>query len=152
MTAGFIARYLREIAKKPWFENFRQTLPRPGMEGTVRRIGYTDPRFRVKTGRLDDVFALAGYGIDAGGRSFAFAFMVNTGKRGTHDRFHSRGELLRLLAEGAAQSGFADRIAQEKPLLSTGMPENTAPGSAKSFDSTFFLEDLLVNRQNTPAL
>jgi len=100
MSAGFIADYLYQVSKKPWFDSFRETLPRPGLEGTVKRIGYTDQRFRVKTGRLDDVFALAGYGVNAAGREFSFAFIVNSKKGRVSDRRHSRGELLRLLAEG----------------------------------------------------
>ena len=92
VTARFMARYLYKIAKEPWFD---------GMEGTVKRIGYTDRRFRVKTGHLDDVFALAGYGVDPSGRDFSFAFIVNVKKGRAVDRKHSRGELLRLLAEGA---------------------------------------------------
>jgi D-alanyl-D-alanine carboxypeptidase len=103
VTARFMARYLYEIAKEPWFDRFRGTLPRPGMEGTVKRIGYTDRRFRVKTGHLDDVFALAGYGVDPSGRDFSFAFIVNVKKGRAVDRKHSRGELLRLLAEGTLQ-------------------------------------------------
>jgi D-alanyl-D-alanine carboxypeptidase/D-alanyl-D-alanine-endopeptidase (penicillin-binding protein 4) len=101
ITAGFIAQYLYQVSKKPWFDSFRETLPRPGMEGTVKRIGYTDQRFRVKTGRLNDVFALAGYGVNPAGREFSFAFIVNSKKGRVFDRKHSRGELLRLLAEGA---------------------------------------------------
>jgi serine-type D-Ala-D-Ala carboxypeptidase/endopeptidase (penicillin-binding protein 4) len=100
MTSGFIAHYLYQVSKKPWFDSFRETLPRPGLEGTVKRIGYTDQRFRVKTGRLDDVFALAGYGFNAAGREFSFAFIVNSKNGRIFDRMHSRGELLRLLAEG----------------------------------------------------
>jgi D-alanyl-D-alanine carboxypeptidase/D-alanyl-D-alanine-endopeptidase (penicillin-binding protein 4) len=100
MTARFIADYLYQVSKKPWFDSFRETLPRPGLEGTVKRIGYTDQRFRVKTGRLNDVFALAGYGVNTAGREFSFAFIVNSKKGRISDRWHSRGELLRLLAEG----------------------------------------------------
>jgi D-alanyl-D-alanine carboxypeptidase len=103
MSAGFIAQYLYQVSKKPWFESFRETLPRPGLEGTVKRIGYTDQRFRVKTGSLDDVFALAGYGVNAAGREFSFAFIVNSKNGRVSDRRHSRGELLRLLAEGVPE-------------------------------------------------
>jgi D-alanyl-D-alanine carboxypeptidase len=101
LTVHFIADYLYQVSKKPWFNSFRETLPRPGMEGTVKRIGYTDERFRVKTGSLNDVFALAGYVVNAAGREFSFAFIVNAKKGRISDRRHSRGELLRLLAEGA---------------------------------------------------
>jgi D-alanyl-D-alanine carboxypeptidase len=110
MSAGFIAHYLYKVSKKPWFDSFRETLPRPGLEGTVKRIGYTDQRFRVKTGSLDDVFALAGYGVNAAGREFSFAFIVNSKKGRVFDRRHSRGELLRLLAEGVPpQTGLVQQ-------------------------------------------
>ena len=109
VTARYMARYLHEIAKEPWFEKFRETLPRPGLEGTVKRIGYTDKRFRVKTGHLDDVFALAGYGVDPSGRDFSFAFIANVRKGMASDRKHSRGELMRLLAEGALQQNSVVR-------------------------------------------
>ncbi|MRR53921.1 MAG: hypothetical protein EG822_05330 [Deltaproteobacteria bacterium] len=100
ITTNFIAHYLYQISKKPWYNSFRESLPRPGREGTVKRIGYTDERFRVKTGRLNDVFALAGYGVNASGRAVSFAFIVNSKKGRVSDWKHSRGELLRLLAEG----------------------------------------------------
>lgn len=103
VTARFMSRYLREVAKRPWFDRFRETLPRPGLEGTVKRIGFTDERFRVKTGHLYDVFALAGYGIDANGRDFSFAFMVNVKKGRAIDRNHSMGRIMSLLAEGVLQ-------------------------------------------------
>jgi D-alanyl-D-alanine carboxypeptidase len=110
ITAQFMAQYLFKIGKKPWFERFRKTLPRPGMEGTVKRIGYTDPGFRVKTGHLDDVFALAGYGSDSVGRDFSFAFIVNVKKGRAFDRNHSRGEVLRLLAGGELQQAKAEGL------------------------------------------
>jgi len=100
ITTNFIAHYLYQISKKPWYKSFRESLPRPGREGTVKKIGYTDERFRVKTGRLNDVFALAGYGVNASGRALSFAFIVNSKKGRVSDWRHSRGELLRLLAEG----------------------------------------------------
>lgn len=103
VTAKFMSHYLREVAKKPWYDRFRETLPRPGFEGTVRRIGFTDQRFRVKTGHLNDVFALAGYGIDANGRNFAFAFMVNVKNGRAIDRNHSMARILGLLADGTLQ-------------------------------------------------
>ncbi len=65
----------------------------------MNRIGYTDTRFRVKSGRLDDVFSLAGYGVDRNGRALVFVFLVNLPANGT-DRGHSRGYVVRLLARG----------------------------------------------------
>ncbi len=99
VTTRFIARYLLAVSRKPWFAEFRETLPRAGMEGTVEHIGYTDRRFRVKTGRVEKAFALAGYGIDSHGERLVFAYMVNV-PAGAVDRRHSRGAVVRLLARG----------------------------------------------------
>lgn len=102
VPARFVARYLVAISGKPWFGRFRETLPRAGLEGTVKDIGYADSRFRVKSGRLDDAFALAGYGVAPGGREVAFAFIVNAhGGRKISDRRHSRGMVVRMIAQGA---------------------------------------------------
>ncbi len=103
VTARFMSRYLCELGKKPWFDRFRQTLPRPGFEGTVKRVGFTDQRFRVKTGHLSDVYALAGYGVDANGRDFSFAFMVNVKNGRAIDRNHSMARIMNLLADGTLQ-------------------------------------------------
>lgn len=100
VSARFLARYLREVSKRPWYPRFRETLPRPGLEGTVKDVGATDRRFRVKSGHLDNVFALAGYGIDPAGRELAFAYLVN-GRGKITDRAKSRGKVVRLLAGGA---------------------------------------------------
>jgi D-alanyl-D-alanine carboxypeptidase len=97
----FVLLYLLEIGRKPWFEKFRATLPRAGIEGTVKEIGYADPRFRVKSGRLDNAFALAGYGVAPQGREVAFVYMVNVpAGRIITDRRHSRGAVVRMIARG----------------------------------------------------
>ena len=77
VTANFMVKYLVAVSKKPWFKEFYESLPRPGLDGTVKNIGYTNEKFRVKSGRLKDVFALAGYGVDVRGRDIAFAYIVN---------------------------------------------------------------------------
>lgn len=97
VTAGAMARYLQRIGRRSWFPRLLASLPRAGMEGTVREIGYVDERFRVKSGHLDGMFALAGYGIDRDGRRIVFAFIVNAPGRGS-DRRHSRGRLVEILA------------------------------------------------------
>ena len=94
-----MARYLREITRRPWFPRLKDSLPRPGLEGTVKDIGCTDTRFRVKSGRLDDMFALAGYGLDRDGREVVFVYLVNLHGKAT-DRRHSRGYVVRLLSRG----------------------------------------------------
>jgi len=98
-TARAMARYLYQASKRPWFPRLLATLPRPGAEGTVRHLGYVNSQFRVKTGRLDDVFSLAGFGNDRHGRGLVFVFLVNLPSKNT-DRRHSRGYLVKLLSEG----------------------------------------------------
>jgi serine-type D-Ala-D-Ala carboxypeptidase/endopeptidase (penicillin-binding protein 4) len=82
MTAGYMAHYLRGVSKKSWFPAFRDSLPRAGLDGTLRNIGYRNERFRVKSGRLENAFALAGYGVDGMGRVIAFAYIVNVSAGG----------------------------------------------------------------------
>lgn len=77
VTARFMAEYLWKVSRKDWFGVFLESLPRPGLDGTLRDIGYANERFRVKSGRLENAFALAGYGTDANGRGIAFTYIVN---------------------------------------------------------------------------
>ncbi len=76
-TVGFFAKYLWKASAQPWFDTFYASLPRAGVDGTLRGLEFVDERFRVKTGVLEDAYALAGYGADRGGRRFSFAFIVN---------------------------------------------------------------------------
>jgi D-alanyl-D-alanine carboxypeptidase len=99
VTARAMSAYLYQATNRPWFPRFLAALPRPGFEGTVRNLGYENSRFRVKTGHLDDVFSLAGYGYDRSGRGLIFVFIVNFRGKGTDIR-HSRGYLVKLLSEG----------------------------------------------------
>lgn len=99
VSARCMARYLAAVQSRPWFGVFRDSLPRAGLDGTVREIGYRNERFRVKSGRLENVYALAGYGVDAKGREISFAYIVNTRGPLTPAVERSGGELLRLLGE-----------------------------------------------------
>ena len=99
VTARAMASYLEQVARRPWFPRFLATLPRPGVEGTVSDLGYVNRLFRVKSGRLDDAFSLAGFAADRDGREVVFVFLVNFPGKAA-DRRHSRGYLLKLLAEG----------------------------------------------------
>jgi D-alanyl-D-alanine carboxypeptidase/D-alanyl-D-alanine-endopeptidase (penicillin-binding protein 4) len=77
VSAGFMAEYLRAVSRRGWFTRFRDSLPKAGMEGTTRSVLHEDARFRVKTGRLERSFSLAGYGSDRNGRPISFAYIVN---------------------------------------------------------------------------
>jgi D-alanyl-D-alanine carboxypeptidase/D-alanyl-D-alanine-endopeptidase (penicillin-binding protein 4) len=78
VTPRAMARYLASVSKQAWFGDFRNSLPRPGLEGTIKESSFRNEHFRVKTGNLENVTALAGYGVDRGGREIAFAFIVVT--------------------------------------------------------------------------
>lgn len=78
VTPKAMARYLASVAKQPWFPDFNQSLPRAGMDGTLRNSAFKNERFRAKTGSLENVVSLAGYGVDKSGRDIAFAFIANT--------------------------------------------------------------------------
>lgn len=99
VTARAMASYLEQVTRRPWFSRFLATLPRPGVEGTVRDLGYVNRRSRVKSGRLDDAFSLAGFAADRDGREVVFVFLVNFPGKAT-DRRHSRGYLMKLIIEG----------------------------------------------------
>ncbi|MBI1921554.1 MAG: D-alanyl-D-alanine carboxypeptidase/D-alanyl-D-alanine-endopeptidase [Geobacter sp.] len=99
VTSGYLAHYLHKVSQKPWFSMFRDSLPRAGIDGTLRDIGYRDERFRAKTGRLENAFALAGYGVDGKGRGTAFAFIVNMPGASAVNLERSGAEVMRYLAE-----------------------------------------------------
>lgn len=78
VTPRVMARYLAAVSQQPWFRDFHDSLPRPGLDGTLRNGTYKNERFRAKSGSLENVTALAGYGVDKTRREIAFAFIVNT--------------------------------------------------------------------------
>jgi len=101
VTARFMAEYLQRVSRKPWFRDFYESLPRAGLDGTLKDIGYTNERFRVKSGRLEDVYSLAGYGVDAKGREIAFAFIVNTPGASAMNLEQTGADVMRYLASEA---------------------------------------------------
>lgn len=71
---------LRWIARQPWGERFRATLPVGGVDGTLARRFATGPlrgRIFAKTGSLNATNALAGYLLTRSGRMLVFAFYAN---------------------------------------------------------------------------
>jgi D-alanyl-D-alanine carboxypeptidase/D-alanyl-D-alanine-endopeptidase (penicillin-binding protein 4) len=99
VTAGFLTHYLRIVEQKKWFPSFYESLPRCGLDGTAKNIGYRNERFRVKTGRLENAFGLAGYGVDGMGREIAFTYIINVPAGGAMMPLDQIGtEVLRYLA------------------------------------------------------
>jgi D-alanyl-D-alanine carboxypeptidase/D-alanyl-D-alanine-endopeptidase (penicillin-binding protein 4) len=98
-TTRFMALYLAKIRGKPWFNDFYNSLPRAGIEGTAANIGYRNDKFRVKTGMLEDAFAMAGYVVDGRGHDMAFAYIVNVPGAGVMGLERSGAEMLEILAD-----------------------------------------------------
>lgn len=78
ITSGAMTHYLTAAAKQSWFPAFHKSLPRSGTDGTLRMSSFKNEQFRVKSGSLENVAALAGYGVDKAGRAIAFTFIANT--------------------------------------------------------------------------
>lgn len=73
-----ILAYMRK--QKPLSSIFESTLPIAGWSGTLRSRLVDPPgllRISAKTGLIDYVSCMAGYGTDAGGKDFAFSLMFN---------------------------------------------------------------------------
>jgi D-alanyl-D-alanine carboxypeptidase/D-alanyl-D-alanine-endopeptidase (penicillin-binding protein 4) len=106
---------LRDMASDPLVgSEFRASLAIAGMDGTLwRRLSEAPGRLRGKTGTIDGVHCLAGFLDDAGGTTYAFAFLVN-GFEGSsaqvkrlHDRF-ARQVFELMPDDGAAASDPSD--------------------------------------------
>lgn len=102
VTSKFMARYLHKVSKRPWFKGFEKSLPNAG-EGTLKDIGFADTRFRVKTGSLEDTFAIAGYGVDARGKSIAFSYIVNVPGAGVMGLNTTGAEVMKYLSTEVVQ-------------------------------------------------
>jgi D-alanyl-D-alanine carboxypeptidase len=69
------------------------------MDGTATNIGYHNEKFQIKTGMLEDVFALAGFGVDGKGRNIAFAYIVNVPGGGVMNLERSGADVMKSLSE-----------------------------------------------------
>lgn len=104
ISVNVMAHYLAALSKGGAYGNVRASLPRSGYEGTVKHLTFKDERFLVKSGKLEDVYALAGYGVDAGGHNVAFAFIVNGTGAGILPHMDAIGaDVLRFIAQGTVQ-------------------------------------------------
>lgn len=77
VSARSVALFLKSVENRPWFDRFYNSLPRAGLDGTLRNLGYTDELVRVKTGNLPDAYCLAGYVETRNTTKIAFAYLVN---------------------------------------------------------------------------
>ncbi len=77
LTSAQVATFLQKITTKPWFKTFYDSLPRAGMDGTLKDIGFSSERVRAKTGKLRDACCIAGYIEGRQNELTAFAYMIN---------------------------------------------------------------------------
>lgn len=80
ITPAHLNQLLQDAAQNPLQAEFMSSLAWAGEEGTVlHRFDAADlvRRFRLKTGSIQGVSALAGYGLNARGQWFSLVFVVN---------------------------------------------------------------------------
>jgi len=77
ITTERMAQFLSQTSKQAWFESFKETLPRAGTDGIAKGLAFKNENFRVKSGRLEDVYALAGYGVTSNDEDVSFCFIVS---------------------------------------------------------------------------
>jgi D-alanyl-D-alanine carboxypeptidase/D-alanyl-D-alanine-endopeptidase (penicillin-binding protein 4) len=94
VTPHAVIRFLYASSKKPWFKSLYDSLPRSGMDGSMKQVGYVNERVRAKTGQLPDVYGLAGYGETRSGRKLAFCYIVNTHGAGIVSQVQATGGMV----------------------------------------------------------
>ena len=80
ISARSLARLLVAAYRSPLMPEFVSSLPLVAVDGTMKkRLGGSDVagQAHIKTGSLTSVRAIAGYVLDARGRSVVVVFMVN---------------------------------------------------------------------------
>jgi len=81
ITPRAFTRLLSYVSTQPWGEEWRETLPVAGVDGTLDHRFTNWPlkgRMWAKTGTLDEVNTLSGYVNAASGRMLAFSILVNS--------------------------------------------------------------------------
>ena len=78
VSARMMGNLLNKAYHSPYREAFWNSLPIAGVDGTLRkRFKPLTGRLYLKTGTLDNVHALAGYGVDDAGQTVSIVVMVN---------------------------------------------------------------------------
>ena len=87
-TPHAVVELLRYAATQPWNQQFHDSLPTAGVDGSLsERFKELNPQAHVygKTGALGGVKTLSGYAVTAKGEQLAFSILTNnlsvTGKR-----------------------------------------------------------------------
>lgn len=80
VTTEFVSRFLAEVAKTNYYDDFKKSLALAGEQGTVRNMLGGLPsnvKVRVKTGSMTGVRAFAGYVTTARGEQLCFSVIAN---------------------------------------------------------------------------
>ncbi|HEY8538618.1 MAG TPA: D-alanyl-D-alanine carboxypeptidase/D-alanyl-D-alanine-endopeptidase, partial [Steroidobacteraceae bacterium] len=78
ITARGLGEVLQAAWYSPYMPEFAASLPLSAMDGTLRnRFAGMEGRLRLKTGRIDDVSALAGFVYGASGKTYVLAVIIN---------------------------------------------------------------------------
>ena len=80
ISAGHLGEVLQQAAQSPWSAEFVSSLSLPGLDGTLRKRFKDEAatgRMHMKTGRLRDVYATAGYVHAASGREYVLVVLQN---------------------------------------------------------------------------
>jgi D-alanyl-D-alanine carboxypeptidase/D-alanyl-D-alanine-endopeptidase (penicillin-binding protein 4) len=101
VTPRAYTQLLAYVARQPWSDAWRATLPIAGVDGTLAARFKNSPlqgRLWAKTGTLNQVNALAGYLTSATGKTLAFAILVN----GRHPGSPAETQAIDRIAEAIA--------------------------------------------------
>ncbi len=80
IAAGDLGKVLLDASYSPWFAEYVSSMSLAGLDGTLRKRFRAEPatgQMHLKTGRLNDVFATAGYVHAASGRDYAVVILQN---------------------------------------------------------------------------
>lgn len=101
VTPHALVKLLSYAARQPWSAEFAATLPRAGVDGTMRNRLHDLPagtQLLAKTGSLDHVNSIAGYLTTAKGGHYAFAIMANNHTLESYAAGQLMDEILTALA------------------------------------------------------
>jgi D-alanyl-D-alanine carboxypeptidase/D-alanyl-D-alanine-endopeptidase (penicillin-binding protein 4) len=94
-------RLLTYVAKQPWGQDWRDTLPIAGVDGTLNSRFRNSPlkgKLWGKTGTMNESDALSGYLITASGKTLAFSIMVNGHRPGSTAELQAMDRICEAIA------------------------------------------------------
>jgi len=80
IAAASLGKLLLAASRSAWMPEYAASLPLAGMDGTLKKRFRHEPatgHMHLKTGRLDDVFATAGYVHASSGRDYVVVLLEN---------------------------------------------------------------------------